>query len=186
MRGAIIVRRTARRGALAQFRRSRSGLAALEFAIILPIMVLLYLGGFEVSEAFMINRKVTHATSVLGDLVAQADTISDQQMENILDAVSAVMNPYPPEELEVIVSGISIDSRGRARVAWSDARNASAYGVGSSYTLPNGINQENTFLIAAEVRYEYTPTFGHTLTGSFDLHDEFYLRPRLQNAVERD
>ena len=173
-------------GFMRSFRQNRSGLAALEFAIILPIMVLLYLGGFEVSEAYMINRKVTHATSVLGDLAAQAETITDDQMGNILDAVSAVMNPYPSSDTAIIVSGISIDGDGVATVSWSDARNATAHGEGAAYTLPGDINQANTFLIAAEVSFNYTPTFGHTLTGSFDLHDEFYLRPRLQNEVERN
>lgn len=182
----VTVSRPRRRGLLGLFHRSRSGLAALEFAIILPIMVLLYLGGFEVSEAFIINRKVTHATSVLGDLVAQAKTISDQEMSNILDAVSAVMNPYPTEDMHIIVSGVAIDKDGAATIAWSDARNTGAYAEGSAYTLPDGINQANTFLVAAEVSYAYTPTFGHTLTGTFDLHDEFYLRPRLQNTVDRN
>lgn len=169
-----------------RFRRDKSGLAALEFALILPIMVVLYLGGFEVSEAFMINRKVTHATSVLGDLVAQAETISDDQMDNILDAVTTVMNPYPVDDLDIVVSGITIDDEGVATVAWSDSRNMTAYGEGAPYDLPDGISQPNTFLIAAEVRYHYTPTFGEALTGTFDLHDEFFLRPRLQNEVERD
>ncbi len=169
-----------------RFVRDRSGLAALEFALILPIMVLLYLGGFEASEAFMINRKVTHATSVLGDLVAQAEEIDDEQMSNILDAVTAVMNPYPIEDMNIVVSGVRIDDEGEATVVWSDARNMSAYREGSSYDLPEEISRPDTFIVAAEVRYEYTPTFGHTLTGTLDLHDEFYLRPRLQNEVERD
>lgn len=168
-----------------RFLLNQSGVAALEFALILPLMVLLYLGGFEVSEAFTINRKVTHATSVLGDLIAQSETINDEEMSNILDAVVAVMNPYPTDDLEIVISGIQIDSRGNAEVDWSDARFATAYSEGTSYVLPEGLRQPNTFLVAAEVRYLYTPLFGHTLTGSFNLHDEFYLRPRLQNAVER-
>ena len=167
------------------FGRDRSGLAALEFALILPIMVVLYLGGFEVSEAFMINRKVTHMSSVLGDLVAQVDQISDAEMSNVLDAASAVMNPFPVDSLTIIVSGVTVDGDGVATVVWSDARNIAAYEAGASIVLPDGVTQPNTFIVVAEVHYLYTPTFGHTLTGSFDLHDEFYLRPRLQNVIER-
>lgn len=180
-----ISRMLRRRWTAGRFFLNQSGVAALEFALILPLMVVLYLGGFEVSEAFTINRKVTHATSVLGDLVAQSESISDGEMANILDAVEAVMSPYPTDELEIIISGVQIDNRGNAKVSWSDARFATPYPEGTSYTLPSGLGQPNTFLVAAEVRYLYTPLFGHALTGSFNLHDEFYLRPRLQNAVER-
>jgi Flp pilus assembly protein TadG len=180
------IRNALRRGPLAVFARATSGLAALEFALILPIMVLLYLGGFEVTEAFMINRKVTHATSALGDLVAQSETsISDTEMSNILDAVSAIMNPYPMDDGWIIVSGVHVDDNGVAEVEWSDARNTSAYAEGTTISLPLSVTQNDTFIVFAEVHYEYTPTFGHTLTGVIDLHDEFYLRPRLQNEIAR-
>ncbi len=174
-----------RRGPWAGFAKATSGLAALEFALILPIMALLYLGGFEVTEAFMINRKVTHATSALGDLVAQAEDISDTDMSNIFDAVEAVLNPYPAGNGYMIVSGVSVDDDGIATVVWSDARFASAYAVGTQLDLPLSVTQNNTFIVFAEVHYEYTPQFGYTLTGVIDLHDEFYLRPRLQNQVYR-
>lgn len=179
------IRNGLRRGRLSAFAKATSGLAALEFALILPVMVLLYLGGFEVTEAFMINRKVTHATSALGDLVAQAESISDTEMSNIFDAVEAVLNPYPAEEGYMIVSGVRVDSDGVAKVVWSDARFATAYPVGTEIDLPLSVTQANTFVVFAEVHYNYTPEFGHTLTGVVDLHDEFYLRPRLQNEVER-
>jgi len=162
-----------------------SGLAALEFALILPLLVGLYLGGFEVSEAFMINRKVTHTTSALGDLVAQAEEISDTDIGNILDASAAILNPYPSDLATMIVSGVMIDDEGVATVVWSDSRNVTAREVGTTISLPLGVIQLETFIVMAEVAYQYTPTFGHTFTGVVTLSDTFYLRPRLQNVVER-
>ena len=179
-RAALKRRRFGRR-----FTKDNSGLSALEFALILPIMVVLYLGGFEVSEAFMINRKVTHATSVLGDLVAQSEDIDDAQMSNILDAVTAVMNPYPTQDMWMIVSGVQVDSDGIATIVWSDARNTTALSPGTAIVLPDAVTQPDTFLVVAEVNYAYTPTFGHSLTGVIDLQDIFFLRPRLQNSVDR-
>jgi Flp pilus assembly protein TadG len=167
------------------FVAATSGLAALEFALILPLMVGLYLGGFEVSEAFMINRKVTHTTSALGDLVAQAEELSDTDMNNILDASAAIMSPYPSNLVSMIVSGVLIDDEGIATVVWSDARNVTAHEVGTTIVLPLGVIQLETFIVVAEVEYEYTPTFGHTFTGVITLSDAFYLRPRLQNVVGR-
>ena len=179
-RAALRRRRFGRR-----FTKDNSGLSALEFALILPIMVVLYLGGFEVSEAFMINRKVTHATSVMGDLVAQSDEINNAEMSKILDAVTAVMNPYPSADIWMIVSGVQIDSDGIATVVWSDSRNTSALSPGTAVALPDAVTQPDSFLVMAEVSYAYTPTFGHALIGVVDLHDIFYLRPRLQNSVDR-
>jgi len=179
-RAALRRRRFGRR-----FTKDNSGLSALEFALILPIMVVLYLSGFEVSEAFMINRKVTHATSVLGDLVAQSEEINDAEMANILDAVTAVMNPYPTADAWMMVSGVQVDAEGVATIVWSDARNTTALAPGTEITLPESVRQPDTFLVVAEVNYAYTPTFGHSLTGVINLNDLFFLRPRLQNSVDR-
>ena len=165
------------------FRRDRSGLSAVEFALILPIMVVLYLAGFEVSEAVIINHKVTHSTSVLGDLVAQTEFIDDAEMESILDAVQTVISPYPMDTLTIVVSQIAINATGVATVDWSEARNATPLAEGTTVTLPTGLVRNNTCLIKAEVHFAYTPTFGEVLTGVIDLGEVFYLRPREGTCV---
>ncbi len=169
---------------LRRFGRDRSGVSAVEFALILPIMLVLYLGGFEVSEAVIINHKVTHSTSVLGDLVAQTDAINDAEMQSILDAVSTVISPYPMDDLTIIVSQIAIDNTGNATIDWSEARYTTALAEGTPVVLPAGLVRNNTCLIMAEVHYAYTPTFGKVLTGGvIDLGEVFYLRPREGTCV---
>src|SRR5690606_11410910 len=123
-------------------------------------------GGMEISDGVTINRKVTHVSSVLGDLVAQARQISNSEMTNILDAATAVMTPYPTNTLKLVVSGIEVDSKGNGKVAWSDARNANPLAKGASVTLPESLAQPNSFLITAKVNYVYTPTIGYVTTGT--------------------
>ena len=163
----------------------RSGLAATEFALLLPLMLGLYLGAVELGNALTINRKVTHVTSSLSDLVTQSRTISNADMKNILDAAASVIVPYSTGLLRIKVSGVSIDSTGKATVTWSDARNDTPLPKNSTITLPAAVKQPNTFLVTAEVHYSYTPMIGYVLTGTFDLKDQFYLRPRLSDAINR-
>jgi len=168
-----------------RFGDDQSGLAALEFALILPIMVALYLGGVEIGDALTIKRKVTSVTSSLSDLVTQAKVIDDKDMSNIFDAATSIITPYDENKLRIKVSGVAIDSKGKATVAWSDARNDTPLAKHSVVTLPNGINQKDSFIVTTEVHYDYQPTFGYVLTGSFDLTDQFYLRPRLSAEIDR-
>ncbi len=170
---------------LRRFRRDRSGVSALEFALLLPIMVTLYLGGIEIGDALTINRKVTHVTSSLADLVTQSRTLSNTDMTNIFDAATAIVTPYQTGLLRMKVSGVSIDGQGVARVAWSDARNDTALAVNSIIEIPDAVRQANSFLVTAEVHYDYTPTIGYVMTGTFDLADHFYLRPRLSDTINR-
>ena len=163
----------------------RSGLAATEFALLLPLMLGLYLGAVELGDALSINRKVTHVTSSLSDLVTQSRTISDADMKNILDAAASVIVPYSSGLLQIKVSGVSIDSEGKATVAWSDARNDTPLAKNSTIALPAAVKQPNSFVVTAEVHYSYTPMIGYVLTGTFDLMDQFYLRPRLSETINR-
>jgi Flp pilus assembly protein TadG len=170
---------------LRRFLADRAAVSAVEFALLLPIMLTLYIGGIQISDALSIDRKVTHVSSTLGDLVAQAKSIDDNEMSNILDAASAVVAPYSADSLQIKVSGIDIDKDGKATVKWSDARHDTPLAVGSSVTLPEGIGTASSFLVAAEVHYPYEPEIGYAITGTFDLNDKFYLRPRLSNDVKR-
>jgi Flp pilus assembly protein TadG len=163
----------------------RSGVAAVEFALLLPLMLTLYFGAVEFGDALTIDRKVTHVSSSLADLVTQARTISDTDMVNILDATASIITPYDDGLLRIKVSGVSIDNTGKATVSWSDAHNDTPLAKNSVITLPAAVNTPNTFIVTAEIHYTYTPLVGYLLTGSFDLMDQFYLRPRLSDTVTR-
>ena len=125
-------------------------------------------------------------TSALGDLVTQSKNISNNEMTNILNASASVMTPYPTNILKIKVSGIAIDATGKATVAWSDALNDTPLVKNAVITtLPAAVKVANTFIVTAEVHYAYTPLIGYVITGTFDLKDQFYLRPRLSDTITR-
>ncbi len=185
MVGGGIIRRLRPSRLTRRFASDARGVSAIEFAMIMPLMVALYLGGVELGDGMTIKRKVTRSTSTLSDLVTQARTIADADMKNILDASAAIIAPYPDGPLRIKVTGVEIDGKGVAKVAWSDARNDTAYNKGASIALPAGLLVKNSFLVTAELGYLYTPRIGHILTGSFDLKDQFFLRPRQSAVIKR-
>lgn len=180
-----------RKGILLTFRRlvrDNRGLSAVEFALILPVMLTLFLGGTEITQGITIKRKTTIATRTIGDLVAQGTNINNAEMTAIFAATGAVLSPYPAANLKVAVSNIWIDANNVARIVWSDGYNGGvARTAGSTITLPDGLDAyPNTSLIWAEAEYTYTPTIGYVVTGSLDLKDKVYLRPRLVSCITRD
>ncbi len=172
-----------RKAGVRRFWRNRSGVAAVEFALLLPLMLTLYFGGVELGDALTINRKVTHVASTLSDLVTQSKSITPTDMSNIFDAAAAVMAPYPVSPLTMRLTGATIDDKNVVKVAWSQGSNTTALTTGAVLTVPAGVNQASTFLVIAEVHYPYAPTIGYVITGTFDLKSTFYLRPRISDAV---
>ena len=168
--------------------RDKRGVSAVEFALLLPVMLTLYLGGIEVTQAITIKRKTTIVTRTLGDFVAQSSTISNTQMTNIMNATKAVVSPYAQSKLKIVVTSIGIDAGGNATVVWSDATaNATAHTAGTTVVLPDGLSAyTNTTVIWTEANYTYTPPVGYLITGNMVMKDHMYMRPRLVSRVCRD
>ena len=170
---------------LMRFARDQEGVSAVEFAMLLPLMITLYLGTVEISQGVAIDRKVTLTTRTVADLASQASTISNADMTNMLNASSSVIQPYDSSKLKVTVSLVSIDGSGKATITWSDTLGGTKRAVGSTVTLPAALVVNNTSLVWSEVSYTYTPTIGYVITGPLNLSDQIYMRPRLSDTIAR-
>lgn len=166
-----------------RFAGDARGVSAVEFALILPLMMTLYLGGAEVTQAITANRKVTLVSRTVADLVSQYSTVTSADLTNILNASSAIISPFTASKLATTVSAVNIDNSGKATVSWSATLNGTKRGTGSSVTLPAALAVPNTSLIMTEAQYTYTPAIGYVISGELALKDQMYMRPRLSNSV---
>jgi len=170
---------------LASFAKDRRGISAVEFAMLLPLMVTMYLGVVEVSKGVAIDRKVTLTTRTMADLASRVSSINNADMSSLLNASASVIAPYQASPLKIVLSAVSIDANGVAKITWSDTLGGTARTVGATVTLPTALNVANTQLIWSEVSYLYNPTFGYVLTGDINLSDQIYMRPRLSDTITR-
>ena len=168
---------------LSRFSSDRSGVSAVEFALILPVFALLFFGSIEVSFLMTVDRKVTQTSSTLGDLVARGTTLTETEVDDIFAASRALFAPYDGTSAEMRVTSIKqVD--GKVEVDWSRAKNMTAYSKGTSLTVPNGLLSDGESIIFAEVSYDYKSTLGFFLPSAQHLSEEFYLRPRRVESVE--
>jgi Flp pilus assembly protein TadG len=165
-------------------RQSTHGMAAVEFALTAPVLILLYLGTFQITDAIAAKRKVAVTTRTLADLTTQYTSLSSSEADAILAAATQVMAPYDPSPGTFIVSEIYIDNAGAAKIAWSRARNGTARTVNSAITLPTGISQNNSYVILAETSYQYTPGYTTGMIAPFAMKDAIYMYPRRSNKID--
>jgi Flp pilus assembly protein TadG len=165
--------------AVRRFARERRGVSAVEFALLAPLMIGLYLGCAEISDGVAADRKVSLIAATLANLASQVTTISSSDMTNILNASSAIVVPYSASKLKATLSCLKIDSTGNVTVAWSATLNGTARATGSVVTIPSALAVPGSLLFS-EVSYAYTPTVGYTITGTLTLSDKMYMAPRTQ------
>lgn len=171
---------------ISRFHKAHRGVAAVEFTLIAPFMIALWLGSVELSQGVTIDRKVSLASSALADLVTQQVNLTANEMDDIMDATTAIMMPYNVANLSIQIAGVDIDDDGDTTVMWSESRNGPAAPVGGEYTIPEPLAQPNSFLVVAQLSYAHTPATTHALTGPITLTDEFFLRPRRSDSITYD
>lgn len=173
---------------LSRLKRDRRGMAAVEFALILPFMAALLIGSYELRTGMETSRRVSHVSSSLADLFGQARSISNTDRDNIFNAARSIMFPYDNTTLKIVVTQVKIDSAGKATVDWSDAYGTTALTKGATVTIPADLKQANTYLLMGQITYPHKVTFGSMitdLTGTINFTDQFYIRPRRGASVTR-
>jgi Flp pilus assembly protein TadG len=162
----------------------RRGVALVEFAMVAPVLLLMYLAGYQLCDALSCNRKVTITARAVADLTTQNASVNDSQLTTILSASSKIMAPYATSNALVRVSELSTDSNGKTTVVWSKANGTNPRRTpGSSYTLPTTIRTNGSFLIVSEVVYSYKPTVDFGIVGALGLSDKIYMSPRVSASV---
>ena len=171
------------RSRLGRFARHSDGVSAVEFALVLPLMLLMYIGSVELDDGLALQFKVTETARTVSDLASQYVAIQASDMSNILGAASTVVAPFPAANMAVTVSEVTTDANGQGTVTWSCSLNGTGRTIGSAVTLPANLQTANISLILGEVTYPYTPQLGYVITGTVNIHENTYFFPRMVNSV---
>lgn len=167
------------------FIRDKRGISAVEFALCLPFLVLLYIGGYQLSDAISAHRKVTSVARTVADLTSQYTAVSDADLDIILNASQQILSPYQTRDAKLTISQIKISAAGVSTVDWSRGKNISALTPGDAFAIPASIKTPGTFLIVAGVDYRYQPRVGSSLIGAIPMRDQIILSPRGSASIEK-
>ena len=158
---------------------NNSGLAAVEFAMIFPLMAMMLLGTYEFSAGVAIDRKVTIMARTLSDLTSQNTSVTDAQFTNFFNAGKAIMTPYASTPVEGTITELYINpSTLKARVQWS--KGVAPRSAGDIVEIPDALKIGGTYLIFSEVKYKYVPSVAWFINkvNGITLTDFSYTRPR--------
>jgi Flp pilus assembly protein TadG len=177
---------------LASLAADRTGVAVVEFALLLPVLLTLVLGSFETSNLLIAYLKSEEAAEMASDLVAQTapnTVLQSTDFTSITDAVEQAMAPLPTTGLEVAYASITY-STGSAVIDWhTEVNGASPITIGS---LPNGVNASTTgnessgstdSVIVVSLTYPYTSPVSHVLKTNWTLTRSAFNRPRYVRCV---
>ncbi len=174
---------------VAHLRDDLRGVAAVEFAFVVPILLVCYMGTMEIGRGISVNKKVGRAASIIADLISQEGTMSRAKLDDYLKAAKLIQEPYTRYQMTVTATGIYVDNNGVAKAEWSRRVNngtfSSPIGKGTVVSIPADLNVEETFLVRVEATMDYVPVMVWVLRdtgGKISMAETYFNRARNPGA----
>jgi Flp pilus assembly protein TadG len=161
--------------------RDNRGVAAVEFGLMLPLLVMLTLGMSEFTQAYQAQKRLAHVAAATADITAQTRAVTVAETDDIMNAATSLIYPFGTVSLGQRISSLSSNSSGTITVDWSVKKN---YNLTGTPTVPAGYLLANESLIVTDVVYDYRPTFGLYLPTTIRFIRHAYVRPRLSTTVQ--
>ncbi|WP_246727451.1 TadE/TadG family type IV pilus assembly protein [Agrobacterium sp. MA01] len=168
----------------------RQGVGGVEFALVAPMLIVLYLMAFELTMGLSVAKKASMASSTIADLVSREEAVDKTFLAGMADVSGAIFVPYPSKDLLINVSAIKIDSSKAAKVLWSwSTTGVAPYAAGTDAPVPADMLVADTFLIRSElsVSHElmmYLPGLSGTEAKNLTIAREYYFRQRLGTEIK--
>lgn len=189
---------------VARILRRREGIAATEFALLAPILMVMWLGMVEVTQAVSVDRKVTLVTRTLADLTTQVAVVNDTDLETIFSAAVSVLTPVPAQRLSMRITSFDVDQAGSAFVDWSSVKTlapAPAYPFTAATrctvdsSVPADLRNLKKPLVRAEMHFDHQPLVGiprmptagdfSLVSDTLTLSDRLFMVPRNEGKVTK-
>lgn len=179
-------------GLAARFRRDTSGVALLEFALTLPVLLLLSLTGAELTNYITTKMRISQISLHLADNAARIGSGSQLALKTINE--SDINDLFTGAQLQsgeldlntngrIILSSVEVDAAhtGKYKIAWQRCKgnktaHTSTYGVAGANNL-TGVGPTGRQTLAptdgaamfVEVYYEYQPLVKTSLAPSSNM-----------------
>lgn len=164
-----------------KFIKNNKGVSAIEFAIALPVILVMYAGFVSLTTANKISGKVSQVASTVSDLLAQSTTLDLPTIDNVIRAGEAIAGSNIADEMTINVIGVEVDENQNANVVWSRNQNrTNPFQIGAAYPLPQTLKQNEGFIIASQARVTFMPTIlpSYLAFVSVPIEYQFYFVPR--------
>ena len=169
----------------------RTGVGAIEFAILFPILMMLYIGAFEITVGLSVSKRAARSAGSVADIVTQQQNVTKSSLQQFSNVANAIFAPFNTSQMQIKLTGITIDASANAKVLWSwqNSSTTAPYAANSVVTgVPSDMQKASSFLVRAELSIPYqlfafTPAFLPGNMQTLTISRTYYYRQRQNDNI---
>jgi Flp pilus assembly protein TadG len=168
---------------LNRWRRDEDGTAAVEAALVFPILLMMLLGTFDMGNAILSNQKVIRASQVTADLVTRERSVNATMLEEAITGGELALAPEDISTYGVDIISVSFDNEGDSAIVWRETRNMAA--DPDVLDRVEELAEPNSGVVIVIVQYTFEPIFGDFVFNDIGMEEVAFARGRKSAVVNR-
>ena len=163
--------------------RDTRGVAAIEFAFLAPVLILMYFAMVEYCQAYMALKRTDHVAAMVADLTSQNDRITKVQINDVFAIGEVIMSPFAATTLTQRVSSVTRVNAASYRVDWSIGDGITNKLTVAEAKVPADMLADGESVIIAEANYDFDSPFNQIAPAATRFKRMAYLRPRTAEVI---
>lgn len=172
------------KSSLKAYSSEENAVAAVEVALLFPVLFMLLLGLLDVGYGILASQKTIRASQVVSDLIARKSTLSSDDISEAIEAGRLALEPFDTSSFGIDVVSIYFDEEGDSQVCWRETVNMSTND--NALESMNDIGTDGEGAVAVTVRYIYSPDFSSHVIGDLTMKEVSFTRGRKSAIVQKD
>ncbi len=166
-----------------RWKKSEDGVAAVESALVFPILMTLLLGTFDIGNGILANQKAIRASQVVADLVTREKTITTTGIDEAVEAGELAFVPLDDSSFGVDIVSISFDSNSNPQILWRETRNMAA--MADVFDRVAALAAPGTGVVVVTVQYNFAPTFSGMVVNEILMQEIAFAKGRRSAVVNK-
>lgn len=163
--------------------KDEAGVAAAEFALVFPVMLVLLVATFDLGNGILVNQKTIAAAQSVADLLGRTTTVTDDILEESIRAGELSIEPFPLGDFGIDIVSVCFDENDSPQVVWRETRNMGEDGDAVNSTI--GLGTEGDGVVVVVATYNFQPSFSVWSIGDIDMREAAFVRGRRAAVVKR-
>jgi Flp pilus assembly protein TadG len=166
---------------LQAFSSHNQGSMLIEFAFIVPILLIIFIGTVETTNYLGVNRRINSAAYTVADLAGRVEAMDTAGMVEIWKAAALIVSPDDLMKMNAVLTSV-IAQGSDYDIDWSSATGTGAprTGVITSGELGANLVDDGGNLLVVDISYPYVPVITQNMMSftGITLTSHIVMKPR--------